>query len=432
MIADTSTTSSTQGPVDAAWITSLMEDLYPLNRSITGDGTRATLARIAREVDLTVEEVPSGTKVLDWEVPDEWNLGSARVENSHGIVVDTADTNLHLVAYSEPTRTEVNLTDLLHRLHSIPEQPDLVPYRTSYYTRSWGFCMPHDQLVMLEPDRYFIDIETSLEPGSLSYGEYFLPGRRRDEVLISTHICHPSLANDNLTGIAASAALAKWATAEPREYSYRFLFLPATIGSVTWLSRNLDELEWVRHGLVLTGLGDPGPLTYKQSRQRDAPIDRLMSHLVGRESGASLDWSPYGYDERQYCSPGFDLPIGRLSRTPHGEYVQYHTSADDLSFVQPDQVLSSISLAVSAFDAIESGLLPRNLAPYGEPQLGRRGLFRSVGGSTLQGRPEHTFLWILSLADGNTDLIEIAERSGIPLEQLIEAGAELRRVGLLV
>jgi len=431
MTPDSYVENAHEGPVSDAWIASLMSDLYPLNRSITGDGTRSSLRRISQAIELTTHEVPTGTKVLDWEVPNEWNLNSAKLESSQGVIVDTSDSNLHVVGYSEPIRTEVDLADLVPRLHSIPDCPSLVPYRTSYYTRSWGFCLSDRARTALEPDRYFVDIETSLEPGSLSYGELFLPGRRREEVLVSTHVCHPSLANDNLTGIAAATALAKWAAAETREYSYRFLFLPATIGSVTWLSRNLDNLKWVRYGLVLTGLGDPGHLTYKSSRQGSAQIDRLMSHIVNQNNGSTLGWSPYGYDERQYCSPGFDLPIGRLTRTPHGEYPEYHTSADDLSFVRPSQVRAASATVITAFDAIETGLIPRNLAPYGEPQLGRRGLFRSIGGTPVSGRPEHAYLWLLSLADGEIDIVEMAERSGLPLDQLLKASAELRRVGLL-
>jgi len=419
------------GPVDDEWITALMADLFPLNRSITGNGTRATLRRVAQEIDLPINEVPSGTRVLDWEIPDEWNLNSAQLWNSDGVVVDTADSNLHLVGYSAPTQIEIDLADLTSRLHSIPNQPDLIPYRTNYYGRTWGFCLADHTRAALEPGPYSVDIDTTLEPGSLSYGELFVPGRRRDEVLISTHVCHPSLANDNLTGIAATTAIAKWACATDHEFSYRFLFLPATIGSVTWLSRNLDELRWIRHGLVLTGLGDPGPLTYKRSRREDAPIDRLMSHLVASNHGSVLGWSPYGYDERQYCSPGFDLPIGRLSRTPHGEFPEYHTSADDLAFVDARQVQSAISAVISALDAIESGLVPQNLAPQEEQQLGRRGLFRDIGGTSLNDRPEHAFLWILSLSDGQTDLVEISDRSGLSIEQLLEASAKLRTAGLL-
>ena len=413
-------------------ISRLMADLFPLNRSITGGGTRATLARIGQEVaGLQVHEVPSGTEVLDWRVPDEWNLRRARLIGPNGVVVDTADSNLHIVGYSAPAQTEISLEDLQPRLHSLKTQPTVVPYRTSYYERTWGFCLTDQVRSTLQPGQYMVDIDTSLEPGALSYGELVVPGRRRDEILISTHVCHPSLANDNLTGIAAAVAIAAWAVSSQRDFTYRILFLPATIGAVTWLARNRDVLTSIRHGVVLTGLGDPGHLTYKRSRRGDTSFDRLMTHVVQELGGRSVDWSPYGYDERQFCSPGFDLPVGRLSRTPHGTYPEYHTSADNLSFVSPTQVGEAIDALIGAFELIEEGIVPRNLAPYGEPQLGRRGLFRHLGGSLDAASTETAVLWLLSLGDGAHDLMEIADRSQLPLAVLRDAARALQRVNLL-
>lgn len=419
-------------PVDDAWLTALMADLFPLSRSITGDGTRATLARVRREIALTVHEVPTGTSVLDWSVPEEWNLRRARLIAPDGsVAVDTADSNLHVVGYSTPVRGEYALVDLLPRLHSLPSHPELVPYRTSYHVRDWGFCLSQQTRAALLPGRYGVEIDTSLAPGSLSYGELLVPGRVRDEVLITTHICHPSLANDNLTGIAAATVLARWAVRESHRHTYRFLFLPATIGAVTWLARNQDATAHVRYGLVLTGLGDPAPLTYKSSRRGNTAMDRLMSHLVTHSGGTTKDWYPYGYDERQFCSPGFDLPVGRLSRAMHGTYPQYHTSADDLSFVSGGQVRAAVAIVLAAFDAIESGLVPRSLAPYGEPQLGRRGLFRGLGGTLEKTSSEYALLWLLSLADGEHDLVAVAERSGLTLREVMTAAEALRAAGLL-
>ncbi len=406
----------------------LMADLFPIGRSLTGDGVRATLDRIGREIEISRTDVPTGTPVLGWHIPDEWNLRRARLVAPDGTVVaDTADRYLHVVGYSEPVRGEFALDELQERLHSLPDRPALVPYRTSYYRRTWGFCLPEEVRVTLEPGRYMVDIDATLEPGVLTWGEYAVPGRRRDEVLVSTHICHPDLANDNVTGIAAAVALARWAAAETREFSYRFLFVPATVGTVAWLHRNRERSHLIRHGLVLTGLGDAGPLTYKRSRRENAPIDRLMSHLAD----VDLRWSPYGYDERQFCSPGFDLPVGRLTRAPHATYPEYHTSADDLSFVSTAQVQAAIEVVLTAFDAMEVGLVPRNLAPYGEPQLGRYGLFRSLGGELSDDSPELATLWLLSLGDGEHHLVDVAERSGLALPAVVAVARRLRDAGLL-
>jgi aminopeptidase-like protein len=406
----------------------LMSDLYPIGRSLTGDGVRATLDRIGLEIDLDRVEVPTGTPVLGWHIPDEWNLRRARLIAPDGVVVaDTAVRHLHVVGYSEPVCGEFTLDELDEHLHSLPDRPTFVPYRTSYYRRTWGFCVSDDVRVALQPGRYSVDIDASLEPGALSWGELVLPGRRVDEVLVSTHICHPDLANDNVTGMAAAVAVAQWAAAETREFTYRFLFVPATVGTVAWLDRNRERTDLIRHGVVLTGLGGEGPLTYKRSRREDAPIDRLMAHLADTD----LRWSPYGYDERQFCSPGFDLPVGRLSRAPHGTYPEYHTSADDLSFISAEQVQAAIDLLITAFDAIEAGLVPRNLAPYGEPQLGRYGLFRNIGGEMRDDSPELVILWLLSLGDGQHHLVDVAERSGVALSFVVSVARQLKAAGLL-
>ena len=416
---------------DLARVDTLLTDLFPLSRSITGDGTRATLRRIGTEVPLAIVEVPTGTPVLDWTVPDEWNLHSARLFGPGGeVVVDSAVHNLHVVSYSEPARGTFVLDDLQERLHSLPDQPDLVPYRTSYYRRTWGFCLADDVRRTLEPGDYAVEIDASLEPGALSYGECFVPGRQRDEVLITTHVCHPSMANDNLSGIAAAVALARWALSEQRELSYRFLFIPATIGAITWLAGHRDTVHHIRHGLVLAGLGDAGPLLYKRSRRGTAVVDRAMEQLLSGQ-GAAIDWYPYGYDERQFNSPGFDLPIGRLSRTMHGTYPEYHTSGDDLTFVDAGRILEAVTVVTELFDVLEGGLVPRNLAPFGEPQLGRRDLYRSTGGALDAKSVEMAYLWLLSLADGDTDVVEIAARSGLPLPTVVAAATDLRRAELL-
>jgi aminopeptidase-like protein len=416
---------------DGGLVDTLMADLWPLCRSITGDGTRATLRRIAREIPLTLHEVPSGTQALDWIVPEEWNLRRGILRDpSDSIVADTRDSWLHVVNYSEPHCSRLDLADLRPRLHSLPDRPEVVPYRTAYYHRTWGFCLPHARLTGLVPGTYEIEIDATLEPGSLSYGELVIPGRTRDEVLISTHVCHPSMANDNLSGICAATEAARWALRGQNLFTYRFLFVPATIGALAWLASHRDDVGHIKHGLVLSGLGDPGQLTYKRSRRGDAAVDRVMTHLVAGR-GTSMDWYPYGYDERQYCSPGFDMPVGRLSRTTHGTYPEYHTSADDLSFVRTSQIVGAVNLVLEFFDVLEAGLVPRNAAPDGEPSLGRRGLYRKIGGMVDRKSEEMTFLWLLSLADGDHDLVRIATRSGIPLAEVVRASRELRESGLL-
>ncbi|MBV9142460.1 MAG: DUF4910 domain-containing protein [Pseudonocardiales bacterium] len=418
-------------PGDEKMVGTLMADLFPLSRSITGDGTRATLRRIGAEIPLDVYEVPSGAPVLDWTVPDEWNLHRAVLRDPAGeMVVDTADNNLHVVNYSEPVRGEFDLAELSLRLYSLPDRPTLIPYRTSYYHRTWGFCLSDERRAVLGRGRYQVDIDVSLGPGALTYGELLVPGRVPDEVLVSTHVCHPNMANDNLTGIAAAVTLACWALRDMRRLTYRFLFVPATIGALAWLAAHKEALPPIAHGLVLTGLGDTGPLVYKRSRRGDAPVDQAMTYLV-RGRGTTVDWYPYGYDERQYCSPGFDLPVGRLTRAVHGTYPEYHTSGDNLSFVRPEQVVAAADVVLELFDILETGLVPRNLSPYGEPQLGRRDLYRRMGGTANLKSAEMAYLWVLSLADGGHDLMEIAGRAGLPLPTIVMAAQALRAVGLL-
>jgi aminopeptidase-like protein len=417
--------------IDSSWIDRLLEDLFPFCRSITGNGNRSTLARVAKEIDLTVHEVPTGTPVLDWQVPLEWNLERGRLWGPAGdLIADSDNCNLHVVSYSQPVRGQRSLPQIAPHLHSNPEMPWAVPYRTAYYAQTWGFCLPYEDHASFQPGLYNVEIDATLEPGALTYGELVVPGTTDAEVLISTHICHPSMANDNLTGIAAAAALARWAGAAERRLTYRFVFVPGTIGSITWLALHREVVPRIRHGLVLTGLGDPGRLTYKRSRRGDTGTDRVMARVLG-ERGNSIDWYPYGYDERQYCSLGFDLPIGRLSRTMHGTYPEYHTSADDLSFVSSERVLEAVDVIIEALAYFDDRQPLRNLAPEGEPQLGRRGLFAKIGGALGNTSKESTYLWLLSLADGDTDEADVAARSGLPVDEVTLAASRLRDAGLL-
>lgn len=404
--------------------------LYPICRSITGAGVRQTLALIRARIPLVVQEVPTGTRVFDWQVPQEWNVEDAAVIDAHGQrVVDFQAHNLHLVSYSEPQAVTLSLEALSPRLHVLPEHPDWIPYRTSYYQRSWGFCMRAREREALRPGRYRVEIRSSLARGALTYGELAIPGQSRDEVLFFTHTCHPSLANDNTSGMSIATALAAWIAREPRRFTYRFVFAPGTIGSLTWLKRNESRLRHVRHALVLALLGDPSPLTYKRSRQENCEIDAIGAQvLAGR--GSVIGFSPYGYDERQLCSPGFNLPAGRLTRAVNGGYPQYHSSADDLALITPAALADSLAACQAMVEVMEGSERYLNRKPKGEPRLGARGLYGMLGGGVPK-EHEHAMLWVLNQSDGSHSLGDIAQRSGLSLATLRTAARALQGAQLL-
>lgn len=414
-------------------IYALAERLYPICRSITGDGVRQTLDILSHLVALERHEVPSGTRVLDWTVPQEWNIRSASITGPDGrTIVDLADSSLHVVSYSIPVNETLTLAELLPHIHTLPDQPDLIPYRTSYYVPTWGFCMAHDKLAQLPDGLYRVEIDSALTDGSLTYGEHFHRGTTEREFLLSAHICHPSLANDNCSGLALLATLALNLAARKTRYSYRFLFAPGTIGALSWLARNEDRSHLIDHGLVLSCVGDAAPPTYKRSRRGDAYIDRAMAHVLASEPGAKLlDFSPYGYDERQYCSPGFNLPVGMFQRSVHGTFPQYHTSADNLDFIAPEHLEDSLRILMDVIDIVESDWTPVNLFPKGEPQLGRRGLYSALGGQKSPEATSMSLLWVLNLADGQHSLLSMAERSGLPFREIRAAAAMLREHALL-
>lgn len=405
----------------------LITELYPICRSITGNGVRETLQVLKKHISIEVHNVPSGTQVFDWTVPREWNIRDAYVKNSRGErVIDFRKSNLHVLNYSVPINRRMSLAELRPHLFTLPNYPDWVPYRTSYYNENWGFCLSHNQFMELTDDEYEICIDSSLEPGFLTYGEYFLPGESGDEVLFSCHVCHPSLANDNLSGIALALFLAKHLSNVKRKYSYRFLFIPGTIGSITWLSLNERETSRIKHGLVLASLGAGDKFTYKKSRRGNAEIDQAVLNVL-RHSGSSydiLDFSPYGYDERQFCSPGFDLPVGCFMRTPNGSFPQYHTSADNLDFVQPSLLAESFAVSLAIVSLLDNNVIYANQNPKCEPQLGKRGLYRAMGG-VEGGINELALLWILNLSDGTHSLLDIAERSGYAFDTIKRAADTL-------
>ncbi|HEY2917672.1 MAG TPA: DUF4910 domain-containing protein [Candidatus Binatia bacterium] len=412
----------------------LLVELYPICRSITGAGQGETLKILRQHIDLTVHEVPSGTQVFDWTVPREWNIRDAYIKDASGRkIIDFARSNLHVVSYSVPVHRRMSLAALRPHLFTLPEHPEWIPYRTSYYREDWGFCLSHRQFLQMKEGEYEVHIDSSLENGALSYGEYFVPGERAEENLISTHICHPSLANDNLSGIAVATLLAKHLSSAPHRYSYRFLFTPGTIGSITWLCRNESRARMIRAGLVLACLGDAGGFTYKKSRRGDALIDRAAPQAL-RDAGTDCEvmpFSPYGYDERQFCSPGFNLPVGCLMRTPHGRFPEYHTSADDLSFVRPQLLAESYWRCREIIDLLDNNRTLVNLNPKCEPQLGKRGLYGSTGGAAEGRSRELALLWVLNLSDGENSLLDIAERSGLPFTAIQNAARDLESHGLV-
>jgi len=409
----------------------LMEEIFPLCRSITGDGVRETLQSVGRRLPLQIHEVPSGTPVLDWHVPDEWNLRDAFIGRDGRRIVDFKASNLHVVSYSEPIRAELRLDELRPHLHSLPERPAWIPYRTSYYTRAWGFCLSHEELERLPDGLYEVVVDSTLEPGSLTYGECVLPGTSSDEVILTTHVCHPSMANDNATGIAVLTSLGRMLADHPRTLTYRLLFIPGTIGSITWLAHNEDALSQVTGGLALACLGDSAPLTYKRSRRGDALVDRAAAHVLGRGgTGRVVDFVPWGWDERQFNTPGFDLPFGSLSRSREGEYPEYHSSADDLALVGDEQLVGALSTVLGILDIVESDRTYLNLVPKGEPQLGKRGLYPKTGGAAVEDE-QLALLWTLNLSDGDHSLLDIAERSRLTFATIRSAADRLRDAGLL-
>ncbi|MGH6944339.1 MAG: DUF4910 domain-containing protein [Geminicoccaceae bacterium] len=416
-------------------IFALAAEIYPICRSITGGGVRSTLSHLARHIDLEVHEVPSGTEVFDWTIPREWTIRDAWIKNAAGErIVDFQSCNLHVLNYSRPVHARLPLDELKTHVFTLPDQPDLIPYRTSYYAENWGFCMAHERLAALPDGVYEVLIDASLEDGSLTYGEYLHRGETDEEFLFSAHICHPSLANDNCSGLALLTHLAKRLAPLRTRYSYRFLFAPGTIGAIAWLARNEHRVCRIRHGLVVSCVGDGGGPTYKRSRRGDAFIDRAMTHVL-RHAGSSptiLDFFPYGYDERQYCSPGFDLPVGLFQRSQFGTFPEYHTSVDNLDFIRPEHLASSCRTIAAALDIVENDWRPRSTAPKCEPQLGRRGLYSALGGDKDGPAKSMAFLWILNLADGRHSLLDIAERANLPFGVVAEAARLLQESGLLV
>ena len=348
--------------------------------------------------------------------------------------MDFRRSNLHVLNYSAPVHRTVSLAELRAHCFTLPDHPTWTPYRTSYYDAAWGFCLPHAELEALPEGEYEVRIDSTLAPGHLTYGELVLPGESTEEILVSCHVCHPSLCNDNLSGVVVATYLARQLERQRRRYTYRFLFIPGTIGSIAWLARNEAVVPRIRHGLVLASVGDSGTLHYKRSRRGNAAIDRAVAHVLGhsRQPFCVMDFTPHGYDERQYCSPGYDLAVGSLSRTPYARYPEYHTSADNLDFVRPEALADSYRTCLAAFEVLEGDETYVNQSPRGEPQLGRRGLYETIGGRSEERVNEHALLWVLNLSDGRHTLLDVAERSGLAFGWIRRAADLLLAHGLLI
>lgn len=412
-----------------AWIARLL----PLCRSITGEGLRETLRQLRVLTPVTLTEVPSGTDVFDWKVPLEWNVREAFVADATGRrIIDLERSSLHLVGYSTPVRRRMTLDELRPHLHTLPSHPQWIPYRTSYYDENWGFCLPQSTLDAMAHGTYDVVIDSTLAPGSMTLGECVLPGEVDDEVLVSAHSCHPSMANDNLSAMVVAAFLARTLGQFRRRFAYRFLFAPGTIGAIAWLALNPQARRRVRAGLSLACLGDSEPLTYHRTRRGDAELDRIAEVVLQRRPGGCrvLDFAPYG-DERQFCAPGIDMPVGVLTRSGHGASEMQHTSADDLGLVLPSSLAGSLRAALEVVHALESNALVLSLGRGCEPQLGRRGVYRDLAERPSRRLLEAALPWLMSLADGAHTIVDIARRSSIPFEVIEEAAGVLARHELL-
>jgi aminopeptidase-like protein len=412
----------------------LAERLFPLCRSITGDGLRESLRMLSEKIPIEIKAVPSGTRVFDWSVPQEWKVREAWIRDSSGNdLVNFHDHNLHLVSYSRPVRLRMSLPELLPHLHSNPNMPDAIPYRTGYYNEDWGFCLTQNALDQLDDGEYDVCVDTELFHGELNYGELLIPGIGDEEVLISCHCCHPSMANDNLSGMVMAAELASRLLDQPLRYSYRFLFVPGTIGSIAWLASNESLIPRIVCGLVLACVGDPGALTYKRTKSKNSLIDRAVESVFRSScpNATIREFMPYGYDERQYGSPGINLPVGCLSRSSYGTFPEYHTSADDMSLITAEALRDTLEKLERVMFAVDQNARHLNLKPMAEPMLGKYGLYDKTGGTKSGAFNELALLWVLGYSDGFNDLLAISEISGIDFEVILQAAQRLSEAGLL-
>ena len=414
---------------------SLVKELFPICRSITGDGVRKNLRIIQREIpELKIFEVPTGTKVFDWIVPKEWNIKGGYIETLDGKkVIDFADTNLHVMGYSLPIDKIVSREELLEMCYTIPEQPDYIPYVTSYYKERSGFCLSEKQKQALTEDTYHVVIDSTLENGSLTYGELLIPGNSKDEIFLSTYVCHPSMANNELSGPAVAVELAKYILAnKDRRYSYRMIFIPETIGSITYLSKNLDYMQkHVIAGYNISCVGDDRTYSYVESPYADTLADRVAQNVLNFHYPEYKRYSflHRGSDERQYCSPLVHLPLCAICRSKYEEYPEYHTSADNLNLVSPNGLYGAFEVYRKCIDLLENNYMYIVTTPC-EPQLGKRGLYPTLSrrGSINETRSMTAFI---AYADGKHDLVDISNRINVPIDRLLPIIKKLLDNGLI-
>jgi aminopeptidase-like protein len=403
---------------------SLIERLFPICRSITGNGVRETLKIIQEFIPIKIHEIPSGTPVFDWGIPKEWNIKDAYIKNSKGEkIIDFKKNNLHVLNYSTPIKKNISLDELKKHIYTLPEFPDWIPYHTSYYQENWGFCLSYNQLIQLKDDTYEILIDSTLEKGHMTYGEYYIEGKTKEEVILTCYICHPSMCNDNLSGVSLITVIGKILKDLKLNYSYRLLFVPETIGSITWLFLNKDKTNQIKHGLVATCVGDSGKSTYKRTRNGNCVIDKIVEKVLveSKSPYEIIDFFPSGSDERQFCSPGFDLPVGSLARTLYGRFAEYHTSGDNLSFVNAEFLNDTFKKYMKIIFMIENNKYYINNNPFCEPQLGKRGLYNMIGAQKNEDDLQLGIFWILNYSDGSNSLLDIAIKSNLEFSTLKKA-----------
>lgn len=412
--------------------------LWPITRSLTGNGNRESLKILSELIPLETTEVPCGTQCFDWTVPAEWNIKEAWIKDSKGnTIINFAENNLHILGYSEPFEGTLSFEELKPHLYTLPDQPEVIPYLTSYYKTRWGFCLSHEQFLQLDQtETYQVFIDSTLDDkGSMTIGEAVIQGQSEEEVLISTYICHPSMASNELSGPLVAAFLyQKLKEMKDLKYTYRFLFVPETIGSIYSLSTKGEH--WKKHlkaGFVLTCIGDDGKFTYKKSRMGNSLPDRAVQTILRQteEDFNLVEFFPGGSDERQYCSPGFNLPVGSLMRTMYGEYAEYHTSADNKDYISFTAMEKAVEKYVDVVTLIEKNHKYINKMPYCEPQLGKRGLYPTLGSQKGTQDYVKAMMWVLNLSDGTNDLIDISEKSNTPIAELIPVIEKLIDNGIL-
>lgn len=388
------------------------EELFPLCRSITGDGVRETFKRIQKFLpELKIFEIPTGTKCFDWTIPKEWNISDAYIKNSAGErIVDFQKSNLHVVNYSIPVNLKMNKEELRPNLYTLPQMPDAIPYVTSYYQEKWGFCLSQNLLDSMKEDEYHVVIDSKLRDGSLSYAELLIPGQTDKEIFLSTYTCHPSMANNETSGPVLATFLAKFIAEEKRKYSYRIIFVPETIGAIAYLSKNIEAMKAKIHaGFQLTCVGDDRAYSYMPSRKGNTITDKIIKHALKHKvtSYRSYSFLERGSDERQYCAPGVELPVASIMRTKYAQYPEYHTSLDNMSLISAEGFQGSYNIHIECIKLLENNET-YVATVLGEPQLGKRGLRSNTGARGLVVN-FLTISNILAYADGEADLIDLAE-----------------------